>query len=76
MPFRDAHEAVGKAVRFCIETRTELGRMPLDQLQEFNAAIEEDVFSVLTLEGSIRARDHIGGTAPRSGQSSYCESPR
>ena len=64
IPFRDAHEAVGKAVRFCIENQSQLSELSLGQLREFSAAIEDDVFSVLTVEGSIHARDHIGGTAP------------
>ena len=64
LPFRDAHEAVALAVRKCEESGCDLADLSLAQLQEFNANIEEDVFEVLTLEGSVSARAHIGGTAP------------
>ncbi len=62
--FRDAHEIVGKAVAFGIEQNRDLGDMTLEELQQFSAAIKDDVFEVLTLEGSVAARNHIGGTAP------------
>ena len=65
LPFRDAHEVVGKAVAHGVDTGTDLADMDLQTLQGFCAAINEDVFEVLTLEGSIAARDHLGGTAPR-----------
>jgi len=65
MPFRDAHEVVGKAVAAGVATRTDLADMPLEQLRGFSATIEADVFEVLSLEGSVGARDHVGGTAPR-----------
>jgi argininosuccinate lyase len=64
LPFRDAHEVVGKAVAHGVETGTDLAEMDLATLQGFCADIREDVFEVLTLEGSIAARDHLGGTAP------------
>lgn len=64
MPFRDAHEVVGKSVAFGIEEKKDLAELSLDQLQNFSDLITDDVFEVLTLEGSIAARDHIGGTAP------------
>jgi len=64
LPFRDAHEVVGKTVALCVEKKCDLTDLSLDQLQQFNANIEQDVFAVLTLEGSVSARDHIGGTAP------------
>lgn len=64
VPFRDAHEAVGKAVRHGVETGKDLAEMSLAELQGFSKAISEDVFEVLTLEGSVAARNHIGGTAP------------
>ena len=64
MPFRDAHEVVGKAVAYGIETSKDLSEMRLDELQKFSDTIKEDVFDVLTLEGSVNARNHIGGTAP------------
>ena len=64
VPFRDAHEAVGRAVRCAVETGRDLSEMTLDELREFSPAIESDVFEVLTLEGSVAARNHAGGTAP------------
>ncbi len=62
--FRDAHEIVGKSVAYGIESGKDLGEMSLEELQVFSDAIDADVFDVLTLEGSVAARDHIGGTAP------------
>ncbi len=62
--FRDSHEIVGKSVAYGIETGRDLGEMTLEELQQFSDTITEDVFEVLTLEGSVSARDHIGGTAP------------
>ncbi|EDY87200.1 argininosuccinate lyase [gamma proteobacterium HTCC5015] len=64
IPFRDAHEVVGNAVAWCEEANCDLADMPLVELQNFCDGIGEDVFEVLTLEGSVAARDHIGGTAP------------
>jgi argininosuccinate lyase len=64
MAFRDAHEVVGKSVAFGIEQKKDLADLSLAELQKFSDFITEDVFEVLTLEGSISARDHIGGTAP------------
>ncbi len=63
-PFRDAHEIVGKAVGYGVKTGKDLSEMSLPELQQFGGSIEEDVFKVLTLEGSVSARNHIGGTAP------------
>jgi len=62
--FRDAHEIVGKSVRFGIEQGRDLADLTLDELRQFSDAIEDDVFEVLTLEGSVAARNHLGGTAP------------
>ncbi|MDH3633068.1 MAG: argininosuccinate lyase [Gammaproteobacteria bacterium] len=62
--FRDAHEAVGKAVAFAIKQGKDLSACTLKELQKFDKRIEEDVFEVLTLEGSINARNITGGTAP------------
>ncbi|MDZ7803517.1 argininosuccinate lyase [Thiohalophilus sp.] len=62
--FRDAHEIVGKAVRHGVDNDKDLSEMSLDELQQFSNVIEQDVFEVLTLEGSVAARNHIGGTAP------------
>jgi len=64
LPFRDAHEVVGKAVAHGIECGKDLSDMTLTTLQTFCADIREDVFDVLTLEGSVTARNHLGGTAP------------
>ena len=64
LPFRDAHEVVGKAVAHGVATGTDLADMPLETLRGFSRLIGADVFEVLTLEGSVNARDHIGGTAP------------
>ncbi len=64
LPFRDAHEVVGKAVAHGIESGQDLAEMDLGTLQGFCADISEDVYSVLTLEGSLAARNHLGGTAP------------
>ncbi|WCN10135.1 argininosuccinate lyase [Marinomonas mediterranea] len=62
--FRDAHEIVGKAVGFGVEQSKDLSEMTLEELKGFGDIIENDVFDVLTLEGSVAARDHVGGTAP------------
>ena len=64
IPFRDAHEIVGKAVAYGIAEQKDLSDMSLEELVQFSDQIKNDVFSVLTLEGSVAARDHIGGTAP------------
>ena len=64
VPFRDAHEAVGRAVRSAVETGRDLAEMTLEELRTFSPVIEGDVFDVLTLEGSVAARSHPGGTAP------------
>ena len=64
LPFRDAHEAVGCAVRLASEKNCQLHELSLEELKQFNSLIEEDVYASLTLEGSLKARDHIGGTAP------------
>ncbi|MDE2089241.1 MAG: argininosuccinate lyase [Gammaproteobacteria bacterium] len=62
--FRSAHEIVGRAVRHGIETGKDLADMSLDELRRFSPAVDEDVYQVLTLEGSVAARAHLGGTAP------------
>lgn len=64
IPFRDAHEAVGRAVAFAVADGRALEALELTELKQFNAAIEADVYDVLTLEGSVAARNHFGGTAP------------
>ncbi len=64
LPFRDAHEVVGKAVALGVAQGVDLSELSLAQLQSFSPLIGEDVFECLTLEGSLNARNHIGGTAP------------
>lgn len=64
MPFRDAHEAVALAVRYAVDKQVDLSDLPLAKLQEFATEVGEDVYAVLTLEGSLNSRNHIGGTAP------------
>ncbi|QEY59681.1 argininosuccinate lyase [Pseudomonas sp. C27(2019)] len=64
LPFRDCHEIVGLAVRYGVENGKDLAQMSLNELQQFSTEITDDVFEVLTLEGSVNARNHIGGTAP------------
>jgi argininosuccinate lyase len=64
LPFRDAHETVAHAVKVAIARDVDLSALPLAELQEFNASIEQDVFEVLSLRGSLNARQVLGGTAP------------
>jgi len=64
IPFRDAHEAVARTVRHAEQKRRDLAELPLADLQRFAPVVDEDVFRVLTLEGSVASRDHPGGTAP------------
>ncbi len=63
-PFRDAHEVVARAVRAAEASACDLAGLSLAELQAFSANIGEDVYAVLTLEGSLAARNHLGGTAP------------
>ena len=63
-PFRDAHEVVALAVRHAVDKGCDLSDLPLAELQKFSVQIAEDVYQVLTLEGSLASRNHIGGTAP------------
>ena len=64
LPFRDAHEAVGLAVRRAEELGVDLPQLSLAELQTFSPLIGEDIFAVLTVEGSLASRQHIGGTGP------------
>ena len=64
MPFRDAHEVVALAVKHGVQQGCDLADLSLAELQKFNATISNDVYQVLTLEGSVASRNHIGGTAP------------
>ncbi len=65
MPFRDAHEAVALAVRFAEQRQCDLSDLKLEELQKFSQLIAQDIYAVLTLEGSLASRNHVGGTAPQ-----------
>ncbi len=65
LPFRDAHEAVALAVRYAEQRGCDLADIALADLQSFSTLISDDVYQVLSLEGSLASRDHIGGTAPK-----------
>jgi len=64
VPFRDAHETVALAVRKCVERGCDLADLSVEELRAFHPAVGEDVHAVLTLEGSVASRSHVGGTAP------------
>jgi argininosuccinate lyase len=64
LPFRDAHEAVARAVRAAEQQGCDVSDLPLDALKTFSPLVDESVFAVLTVDGSLSARNHIGGTAP------------
>ena len=64
LPFRDAHEAVGHAVKAAEARGVDLPQLTLDEIRAFCPQVENDVFAVLTVEGSLASRKHIGGTAP------------
>jgi argininosuccinate lyase len=55
---------VAKAVRACVDRGCDLAELNISELRAFSELIDEDVYVVLTLEGSVAARDHVGGTAP------------
>jgi argininosuccinate lyase len=65
LPFRDAHDVVGKAVAFGIKENKDLSEFTLDELHAFNTSIESSVFDAISLEGSVNSRSHIGGTSPK-----------
>ncbi|MGQ9687044.1 MAG: argininosuccinate lyase, partial [Thiobacillaceae bacterium] len=65
LPFREAHEVVARAVRLAEARGCDLAELPLTDLKAFSSLISEDVFDVLSLEGSLAARNHLGGTAPQ-----------
>ena len=65
-PFRDAHHVVGQLVATAAEQNVDLSELPLETLQRASERITEDVYEVLTLEGSVAARAHYGGTAPKT----------
>jgi argininosuccinate lyase len=64
LPFRDAHEVVAHAVKTAMQQGLDLAELPLATLQGFHATIGADVFEVLSLRGSMAARNLVGGTAP------------
>ena len=64
LPFRDAHEAVGLAVRRAEELGVDLPQLSLAELKAFSPLIDDDIFAVLTVEGSLASRNHLGGTSP------------
>lgn len=61
--FRDAHEIVGKTVRYCIENSKDIPELTLDEFQQFSAVIEDDIYNFVTLDASVNARRATGGTA-------------
>ena len=65
LPFRDAHDVVGKAVAHGIKENKDLSEFTLDELHAFNTSIESDVFDAISLEGSVNSRNHTGGTSPK-----------
>ena len=65
MPFREAHEVVARAVRRAAEKGVDLAQLGAEELKQFSNLIDADVIDKLSLEGSLAARDHIGGTAPK-----------
>ena len=65
LAFRDAHDVVGRAVSYGLKERKDLSEFTIGELKNFNSLIEEDIFNVISLEGSINARNHLGGTSPK-----------
>jgi len=76
LPFRDAHEVVGRSVAYCVDKGCDLAELTLEELQTFSDRIGDDVFDYLTLEGSVAARNHIGGTAPKQVRNAIREARR
>jgi argininosuccinate lyase len=68
VPFRDAHTIVGQVVHYAIEQNKPLSGLSIKELQQFSKQIDQDVFACLSLEGSVSARTHVGGTAPKQVQ--------
>ena len=64
LAFRDAHDVVGKAVSYGIKEGKDLSEFSINELKNFNSLIEEDIFDVISLEGSVNSRNHLGGTSP------------
>jgi argininosuccinate lyase len=76
VPFREAHEAVARAVRHAESAGKDLSELDLGTLQQFSKATEKDVFAALTLEGSMAARNHVGGTAPETVKAAIAKARR
>ena len=76
LAFRDAHEAVALAVRYAVDKGCDLSSLSLTELQSFNAMIDAEVYEVLTLEGSLASRDHVGGTAPNQVKASIARAQK
>ena len=74
VPFRDAHGIVGRAVAACIEKKCELADLKIEELQEFSSEIGEDVYSILTVEGSVNSRISTGGTGGEKSRGSINKS--
>ena len=65
VPFRDAHKIVGELVNHAIKSKCELVDIDIESMKTFSDVISDDVYDVLTVEGSVRSRSHLGGTAPK-----------
>ncbi len=76
VPFRDAHAVVGSLVQYAIRQGSEMEDLELSDLQQFHEGIEADVYDYLTLQGSVSARDHAGGTAPARVREAVAEARR
>jgi argininosuccinate lyase len=63
LPFRNAHEVVGKTVRYCVENAKDIPDLTLAEFQQFSADIDDDIFDYVTLEASVNSRQATGGTA-------------
>ena len=70
--FRDAHAIVGNVLQYAMRHDRELEHLELPELQQFHDGIEADVYDYLTLQGSVSARDHTGGTAPNRVKGGRC----
>ena len=73
VPFRDAHAVVGQIVRYCIEQKCSLESLTREELENFHPALDSGALTVLSLEGSVASRNHIGGTAPQQVRAAVLE---
>ena len=76
VPFRDAHEAVARAVRAAEAAGKDLAELPLAELRAFSPLVGDDVHAVLTPEGSVASRKHVGGTAPEAVRAAIARAPQ